>query len=328
MPNQKLNIIFAGTPDFAANILQDLLSYPEYNISAIYTQPDRPAGRGMKLSHSAVKKLIIESNVNIPIEQPDNFKLSNPEYNHYISQLAAYNPDLLIVVAYGLILPKSILEIPKYGCINIHASLLPRWRGAAPIQRAILAGDIESGIAIQQMDTGLDTGDIIAEAKCNIINTDTALTLSDKLLKLAKPLLQKVLQNFSNNDIPYIKQDNSLATYAHKLEKSESFLDLHDDAIILDRKIRAFNPWPGTQINLKNNITLKIWDAEIIKQQGTLHKPGTVITADRSGIVIQCGKNQLKIKKLQFSGSKVISAQDALNCKYKDLFSLNMQIIN
>lgn len=328
MPNHKLNIVFAGTPHFAAQILQDLLATQHHNICAIYTQPDRPAGRGMKLSPSAVKSLLMEQQLAIPIEQPDNFKASNVEYNNYINKLIAYQPDVLIVVAYGLILPKQVLEIPKYGCINIHASLLPRWRGAAPIQRAILTGDKETGIAIQQMDQGLDTGDVIGQTKCDITDTDTTLTLSDKLLKIAKPLLHDVLQNISNHTVTAVKQDNQFATYAHKLDKSESIIDLHDDAIAIDRKIRSFNPWPGAQINLANNLVLKIWQADVIHTTNNSSKPGTVLQADRQGIIIQCGGNQLKLNKLQFSGGKVISAQDVLNGKYKDLFRTNNSLLD
>lgn len=326
MPNQKLNIVFAGTPEFAKEILQDLLAVQEHTISAIYTQPDRNAGRGMKLSPSAVKSFILQNNYNIPIEQPDNFKLSHPEYNHYINKLACYKPDILIVVAYGLILPKQVLDIPKYGCINIHASVLPRWRGAAPIQRAILAGDNQSGITIQQMDKGLDTGDIIAKTECKITDNDTTLTLSNKLVELAKPLLKNVLNNIASKKIIHLKQDHSLATYAHKLEKAESIIDLNTDAIDICRKIRAFNPWPGAQINLKNNTIIKIWEAEVIKISSAI-KPGTVVQANQTGIIIQCCPNQLKIHKLQFSGGKIITAQDALNGKYKDLFKINSCII-
>lgn len=326
MPDQqhpkKLNIIFAGTPEFAADILAYFLKHTEDNIAAIYTQPDRPAGRGKKLSPSAVKHLIQGSNLDIAIEQPENFKKSHSEYNNTISKLESYKPDLIIVVAYGLILPKAVLELPTYGCINIHASLLPRWRGAAPIQRAIEAGDKQTGIAIQQMELGLDTGDVLAEAKLDISSIDTTSSLSQKLITLACPLLVKVVNNIKANKITLAKQDDNLVTYAHKISKQESFLNFNKSAEDLDYQIRAFNPWPGSQGNLNNNI-VKIWRAKAICHNPDYNsencKPGSIIQANKDGLLVQCSSGLLKISELQFSGGKRISITDALNGKFKDL---------
>lgn len=350
----KLNIIFAGTPDFAAEILQYLLQHQNnnnYNISAVYTQPDRPSGRGRKLHSSAVKN-IINSNQNIKnniikLEQPINFKKQED-----IDRLAEYKPDLIIVVAYGLILPQKILDIPKYGCINIHASILPRWRGAAPIQRAILAGDHQTGITIQQMEKTLDTGPVISASYCNIENTDTTTSLTIKLCELAKPLvlntINKIYQNKDNiNNLELIKQDDNLATYAEKLLKTESNINWHNTAIEIDRQIRALNPWPSVccniNINLDNDInsnnilTFKIIEAELLsKQDLNLNNIQNIIPNIISGtilniikhnnnkkIIIKTNDNKqddllLAITKIQFSGGKIISVTDALNSKYKD----------
>ena len=319
----KLNIIFAGTPDFAADILAHLLDQDNHHISAVYTQPDREAGRGRKVSASSVKQLLIDRNINVPIEQPDNFKKRNPEYQGQIDRLKRYQPDLIVVVAYGLILPKEVLEIPKYGCINIHASLLPRWRGAAPIQRAILMGDSVTGVSIQQMDTGLDTGDIIAEKECRIEKYDTSITLSQKLLALTYPLLTQTLHDISINSITLKKQNDEFACYAHKIDKNESSVNFTNSADYIGRQIRAFTPWPGTQFSINDkgaDITIKIIEAEVLLDSSSDYAPGSCVTANKDGIVIQCARGQLKITKLQFSGGKVLTAQEALNGKFKELF--------
>lgn len=324
----KLNVIFAGTPDFSASILDSLYLNNNINISAVYTQPDRPSGRGKKITASPVKSLVLEKNQllsqSIPVEQPDSFRKSNQNHEQYIEKLKSYKPDLIIVVAYGLILPKSVIEIPTFGCINIHTSLLPRWRGAAPIQRAILAGDSETGVTIQQIDTGLDTGDIIAIDKCNITQSDTTLSLTDKLLNLSKPLLNKVIDSYIANDTVFIKQDDSKANYAEKIDKSESLIDFHNDADTISRQIRAFIPWPIAKIALDENTFIKVFSAEVITDsQAKVNDkviPGTIIESSKQGILIQCGKNSLNITQLQFSGGKIISAQDALNGKYKEIF--------
>ncbi len=334
MQNKKLNVIFAGTPDFSAKILKNLLSNFDINLVAIYTQPDRQAGRGKKLTPSEVKQVILEynknTNQNINIEQPLNFRKSNPDYAYNIQKLRSYNPDLIIVVAYGLILPKAVIDIPKYGCINIHTSLLPRWRGAAPIQRAILAGDQETGVTIQQIDTGLDTGDIIALSKCNILDADTTADLTDRLLDLSKPLLDKVIKQFITHTVTFTKQietdfnGHSLVTYAHKLEKEEGLIDFNNDATFIVRQIKALNPWPGVKIKLTNNNFVKIGNARVISDNNiTNNAIGKIIQSTSDGILIQCGLNKLLITELQFSGGKMISTQDALNGKFKNLLCEN-----
>lgn len=333
MSNNKLNIVFAGTSEFAASILSSLLASPNYNstfiISAIYTQPDRESGRGRKITPSAVKQIILDYNNAHPssvinIEQPVDFKNQTD-----IDKLDSYSPDLMIVVAYGLILPQAVLDIAKYECVNIHASLLPRWRGAAPIQRAIIAGDKKTGIAIQKMERKLDSGPIILSAECGITDTDTTLSLTQKLLDLAKLLVNQLVDNYKtllNNN--YQQQDHSLANYAHKLDKAESPVDWQQSAEIIHRKIRGLNPWPSvTSCGDVDNtvVAFKILNAHVINNNANIN-PGTVLNSHNKNIIIQTGHNQLEITKLQFSGGNPISAQDALNGKYKALFA-NQQIL-
>lgn len=350
MTQQKLNIIFAGTPDFSAQILKDLLTNNNINLLAVYTQPDRQSGRGKKITPSEVKQVILDYNkqhhdCNINIEQPLNFRKSNPDYEDNINKLKSYQPDLIIVVAYGLILPKAVIDVPKYGCINIHTSLLPRWRGAAPIQRAILAGDHETGVTIQQIDTGLDTGDIIAISKCQISNTDTTISLTNKLLDLSKPLLHTVISSFINHSVSFTQQqetdenNNNLVTYAHKLEKEESIIDFNKDAEYIDRQVRALNPWPGAKIKLADNNFIKVGKTAV-KQRDDENTPGqiekyiklnfnnsnyntgSILDSSPNGLIILCGNNtKLLITELQFSGGKMISVKDALNGKFKDLLT-------
>ncbi len=317
--HKKLNIIFAGTPEFAAEILKSLLNLKpnQYNLTAVYTQPDRPSGRGRKITASAVKQVALDSldstDFKITIEQPENFK--NPDI---VTKLKTYKPDLLIVVAYGIILPQAVLDIPKYGCINIHASLLPRWRGAAPIQRAILAGDKETGITIQQMELGLDTGPVINETRCEISNTDTTVSLTDKLLKLAINILPNCIESIINNNTKPVIQDNNLATYAHKLAKSEGVINWSDTAENIDRKIRALNPWPSATSSIDNNI-FKILEAKIIYTSNNNLAPGSIIF-ENNRLVIQTGNNQIEIIKLQFSGGRPVGIKDLLNSSFKDVF--------
>jgi methionyl-tRNA formyltransferase len=240
---KSLNIIFAGTPDFAAQHLAALIN-SEHNIVAVYCPPDKPAGRGKKLTACATKLLALEHN--IPVEQPVNFKANTDQ-----QQLAHYNADVMVVVAYGLLLPEVILQTPRLGCINVHGSLLPEWRGAAPIQRSLEAGDEKTGVTIMQMDKGLDTGDMISTAECVIEDTDTSASLYEKLALLGPIALVDTLtlmaqDNYNANE-HNISQDNSLATYAHKLDKTEAELNWQLSALELDRKIRAYIPWPVAQ---------------------------------------------------------------------------------
>ena len=299
----QLNIVFAGTPEFGLPCL-DALLHSTHRIQAIYTQPDRPAGRGRKLQASAVKEWALTHQ--IPVYQPLNFK--NPEA---ISELAALKPDVMIVIAYGLILPKAVLDIPRLGCINVHASLLPRWRGASPIQSAILHGDTESGVTIMQMDVGMDTGAMLRKANCSITASDTAQSLHDKLAQIsAQPLLQ-TLEELANHTIHPEIQNDELATYARKINKEDACINWHQPAIEIDCKIRAFNPWPIAYTTFEEEI-VRIHQAQIVALPAQ-HAPGTLVHIDKNGMLIATGKQGLLIEKIQFPGSKVISIADWLN---------------
>ncbi|MCW8417729.1 methionyl-tRNA formyltransferase [Fluoribacter dumoffii] len=299
----QLNIIFAGTPEFGLPCL-DALLHSTHHIQAIYTQPDRPAGRGRKLQASAVKEWAVSHQ--IPVYQPQNFK--NPEA---ISELAALKPDVMVVIAYGLILPKAVLEIPRLGCINVHASLLPRWRGASPIQSAILHGDKETGVTIMQMDAGMDTGAMLRKVICPISASETAQSLHDKLAQIsAEPLLQTLNELAAQTLHPEIQNDE-LATYAKKINKEDALINWHDAAGEIDCKIRAFNPWPIAYTALHEEI-LRIHKAQVVSLE-TKQVPGTVIAIDKKGLVVATGDQGLLIEKIQFPGGKVISIADWLN---------------
>lgn len=298
-----LKIIFAGTPDFAATALQKLLD-ENFNIIAVYTQPDRPAGRGRKLTPSPVKALALEHN--IPVEQPVNFKEAGA-----IEKLQGYKSDLMIVAAYGLLLPPAVLDSPKYGCLNIHASLLPRWRGAAPIQRAILAGDAETGITIMQMNEGLDTGDMLLKLSTPINDDDTGGTLHDRLALLGGEAIVKALELLQKDQLAPETQDDSTANYAKKLRKEESWIDWSDTAVNIDRQVRAFFPWPGSQTSLDEKI-IRIHAVEIIDpdSNGT---PGEILKYSRDGLDVQCAQGQLRITTCQLPGSRAMSIKDLHN---------------
>jgi len=299
----KLKIIFAGTPDFAASALQKLLD-ENYEIIAVYTQPDRPAGRGRKLTPSPVKALALEHD--IPVEQPVNFKEEEA-----IDKLQSYGCDLMIVAAYGLLLPVPVLETPTYGCLNIHASLLPRWRGAAPIQRAILAGDTETGITIMQMNEGLDTGEMLLKLATPIENTDTGGTLHDRLAELGGDAIVKALALLQEDQLAPEKQDDSEANYARKLAKVESWIDWSGLVINIDRQIRAFNPWPGSQTSLDDKI-IRIHEAAIINTDST-GNAGKILSYTREGLDVQCANGQLRILTCQLPGSRAMSIKDLHN---------------
>ncbi|MFT4060090.1 MAG: methionyl-tRNA formyltransferase [Legionella sp.] len=298
-----LNIVFAGTPEFGLPCLEALVQ-SSHHIQAVYTQPDRPAGRGRKLQASAVKEWALAHA--IPVYQPINFK--NPET---IDKLAALKPDLMIVIAYGLILPKAVLDIPRLGCVNVHASLLPRWRGASPIQHAILYGDKESGVTIMQMDVGMDTGAMLRKINCPITNNDTTGTLHDKLAQIsAHPLLKTIEELAHNNSKPEI-QNNDLATYAGKINKEDALIDWQQSATQINQKIRAFNPWPIAYTTLNTDV-LRIHQAQVVALEQQ-HQPGTVVQIDKKGMLIATGEQGLLIEKIQFPGSKVITIADSLN---------------
>ncbi|MFN3711220.1 MAG: methionyl-tRNA formyltransferase [Alishewanella aestuarii] len=297
-----LRIIFAGTPDFAACHLQALLT-GTHQVVAVYTQPDRPAGRGQKLQPSPVKQLALQHD--IPVYQPKSLKKAAAQ-----QQLAAIDADLMVVVAYGLILPKAVLDMPRLGCINVHGSLLPRWRGAAPIQRALWAGDSETGITIMQMDEGLDTGAMLSKVSCPILATDTSASLYQKLAQLGPQALVAAVADLPALQQQAEAQNEQLANYAEKLSKDEARLDFNKDAAALEREIRAFNPWPVSYLELPQG-TVKVWQAQVAS---SLSGPvGHILRADKTGIYIGCQQQVLQITQLQPPGKKPMSSADFLN---------------
>ncbi|CAA0104552.1 Methionyl-tRNA formyltransferase [Zhongshania aliphaticivorans] len=316
MKPTPLRLIFAGTPDFAAQHLQALIDDGSHDIVAVYSQPDRPAGRGKKTLPSAVKHTAEVAG--LPVYQPINFKdIADQEL------LASHNADLMIVVAYGLLLPQRVLDIPRLGCINVHGSLLPRWRGAAPIQRAIEAGDSETGITIMQMDAGLDTGDMISKVNCAIKTTDSAADLFKRLADIGGPALIQAVNALAAGQATAQPQDDSLSNYASKIAKPEAIIDWQQDAVSLGRKIRAFNPFPICYTRFAANPKderIKIWRAEPLDISHDNANPGEILSADKTGITVACGQGVLRILDLQMPGGKVLAAGDVLNAK-ADLFS-------
>ena len=296
-----LRVGFAGTPAFAQQALQAILD-AGFNVVVALTQPDRPSGRGMQLTPSPVKQLA--SSHGIPVEQP--VSLRNDEAQALVR---GYNLDVLVVVAYGLILPQAVLDMPRYGCLNIHASILPRWRGAAPIHRAIEAGDQETGVCIMQMDAGLDTGGVVDEARLTIQATDTTALLHDRLAVLGAERIVAVLQQLAAGaTLTAVPQAEVGVTYAHKLEKQESLLDLQAAAHALDRKIRAYNPFPGAVLH-SGEQPIKIWGAHVVRGAG---EPGQVLSSDDTGVVVACGEGALCLEVLQSPGGKRLKAADFL----------------
>ncbi|RUO35871.1 methionyl-tRNA formyltransferase [Aliidiomarina sanyensis] len=301
-----MRVLFAGTPDFAARHLQALLDTSDMEVVGVYTQPDRPAGRGKKLQASAVKELALKHDV--PVEQPESLKSAEAQ-----AQLAAYQADIMVVVAYGLLLPKAVLDTPRLGCVNVHGSLLPRWRGAAPIQRAIWAGDLETGVTIMQMDEGLDTGPMLAKAHLLICKTDTSASLYEKLARLGPPTLIETLRAMNTGDIRAVPQEDKQATYAKKLTKAEGEIDWHESAAFLERCVRAFNPWPGSSF-LFHGEPIKVWASTVLEHPKEA-PPGTILRADKHGILIKCGDKALNLERLQPPGKKPMSAADLLNAR-------------
>ncbi len=296
-------IIFAGTPQFSVPSLQALID-SKHTVCAVYTQPDRKAGRGRKLQASPVKTLALAHGIDV--YQPISLKDTEAQ-----AQLQALSADLMVVAAYGLILPKAVLDAPALGCINVHASLLPRWRGAAPIQRAILAGDTVTGITLMQMDVGLDTGAMIKSESCEIRADDTGQTLHDRLSELGARMLASNIDEIEK--LPVTVQDNSLATYAKKLEKTEAQLDWQESAMVLERKVRAFNPWPVAQANLFDQ-TLRIWAAQALPPSpAPAPTIGSVLHCQRDGIDVVTADGILRLLQVQIAGGKPISVGDFLN---------------
>ncbi len=298
-----MRIIFAGTPDFAAETLKALLS-TEHEICAVYTQPDRPSGRGRKLMASPVKQLALEHK--IPVEQPLNFKEDEAK-----QILADYQADLMIVVAYGLLLPQVVLDTPSLGCINVHASLLPRWRGAAPIQRAILAGDTETGVCIMQMEAGLDTGPVLLRASCPITPDDTAQTLHDRLAILGSDTLLASLANIVELQSKAQSQNDELTCYAAKLLKPEAEIDWHQSAHQIVRQIQAFNPWPVAQTVWQDQV-FRIWSAALVNETSST-SAGEITTVNKDSIDVATGSGILRLKQIQLPGKRAMPVADFLN---------------
>lgn len=304
-----MKIIFAGTPEFAASALAALLN-TEHDIVAVYTQPDRKAGRGQKLTASVVKQLALEHN--LPVYQPLHFKASTEEGLAAQKALADLNADVMVVAAYGLILPQAVLDTPKYGCLNIHGSLLPRWRGAAPIQRAISSGDQETGVTIMKMAAGLDTGDMMLKTFCPIEASDTSASLHDKLAQQGAEALVQVLETEATLQ-HYLEtrevQDEALTVYAHKLSKAEAQIDWTQPAEVIDRNIRAFNPWPVAFTPIDESNNLRVWNSSLSDQHSSTAQAGEVIALDKNGVHVMCGDGKaICITNLQWPGGKALNA--------------------
>ena len=301
-----MKIIFAGTPDFAAAHLRALIDCGQHEIVAVYTQPDRPAGRGKKLTASAVKQLASEQG--LTVLQPPSLKEADAQ-----QQLASFAADLMIVVAYGLILPQAVLDTPRLGCINVHGSLLPKWRGAAPIQRAVEAGDNETGICIMQMDAGLDTGPVISVARCAIEATDTSGSVYQKLSALGAPTLLAALEKLASGVAVAEQQDDSQSTYASKIDKAEALIDWATPAETLARKVRAFNPFPATFSHIGGE-RVKIWAASA-NNVDSGQAVGAIVAASDQGILVQTASGQLLISEIQLAGKSKMPVSELLKSK-------------
>lgn len=307
-----MRIIFAGTPDFAASSLKALLG-SEHQIVAVYTQPDRPKGRGRKLAPSPVKELALSADLNV--YQPVSLKNEEAQ-----AVLQSHDADLMVVVAYGLLLPKAVLEIPKLGCVNVHASLLPRWRGAAPIERAITEGDPVTGVTIMQMDEGLDTGDMLLKAELPIDAEDTGASMHEKLAEIGATTLLACLSLMAENNLQPEVQNSELATYAAKLSKEEGRINWSNSGENIDRLIRGFNPRPvaHTELEQLEGKPIRLWQARVLEQASS-ESPGTIINADKKGIQVATQTQDILLEQLQMQGGKVLTAQQLLNSK-ADLF--------
>lgn len=308
-----MRIIFCGTPEFSVPPLQQLHA-AGHDILAVFTQPDKARGRGQQQQKTPVKQAA--ENLGLTVHQPIGMK--NAETRALI---ADYQADLMVVVAYGVIIPQAVLDLPRLGCWNIHASLLPRWRGAAPIHRAILAGDRETGVCIMQMEAGLDTGPVYFCEKTTITAADTAGCLHDRLRDMGAQAIVKAVAMAENNTLPSPKaQDHSQTTYATKLEKSESVINWQQSATAIERQLRAFTPWPGSQTTIRGE-SLKIWQARVIEQNDARLSPGEIVYADAETLIIQCGQNQLSLLEVQRAGKKRMAIGPFMRAKsnwYKD----------
>ncbi|WP_410013288.1 methionyl-tRNA formyltransferase [Sodalis sp. C49] len=303
--SDSLRVIFAGTPDFAARHLQALLD-SAHRVVGVFTQPDRPAGRGNRLTASPVK--ILAQQHLLPVYQPKSLRPADSQ--RLVAELGA---DIMVVVAYGLILPQAVLDMPRLGCLNVHGSLLPRWRGAAPIQRALWAGDSVTGVTIMQMDAGLDTGDMLYQSACDIEPGDTSASLYEKLAAIGPRALLDTLARSAAGTLAPEKQDESLVTYAEKLSKEEARLDWSCPAAMLARCVRAFNPWPISFFTVGGQ-TIKVWQAAALDLPAQ-SAPGTILHADKNGIQVATSSGALNLTLLQPAGKKPMAAQDLLNSR-------------
>jgi methionyl-tRNA formyltransferase len=300
----SLRIAFAGTPEFSVPPLH-ALARSEHTLVGVLTQPDRPKGRGQRTTASPVKQ--VAETYGLPISQPQTLKTEEGR-----ADLASWNADVLVVVAYGLILPQAVLSIPRLGCINIHASLLPRWRGAAPIHRAILSGDAQTGITIMMMDAGLDTGPMLLQRPVTIESTDTSSTLHDRLSSLGASALLDALEGWTAGELKPQTQPTEGVTYASKIEKAEAWIDWNRDAIEIERQVRAFNPWPIAETRMDGE-QLRIYGSHVNKEENSSAAPGTIVSTENGVIAVRCGKGQLAITELQRPGRKPVSARDLAN---------------
>lgn len=301
----SLRIIFAGTPEFGLPCL-DAIAQSKHQLLALYTQPDRPVGRGQVVQYSPIKQWALAHQ--LPVYQPENFKSTEA-----IAQLATLKPDVLVVIAYGLLLPKAVLDIPTYGCINVHASLLPRWRGASPLQQAILHGDQETGITIMQMDQGLDTGPYCAQVSIPIAAQETTTTLHTKLAQLAANPLLASLEKIAKHQITFTPQNSALVTYAPKIQKEDAHIDWYSSAVAIERQIRAFNPWPIARCYAQQEV-IRIHQAHLVSDTSEKNlPPGRIIHIDKHGMQVATGQGILGITRIQFAGGKVIAVSDWFN---------------
>ena len=311
-----MKIVFAGTPEFAARHLGSLIDDGRHQIVAVYTQPDRPAGRGKKLQASPVKQLAEEQG--LAINQPQS--LRQTEQQTALSELDA---DLMVVVAYGLILPQQVLDIPRLGCINVHGSILPKWRGAAPIQRAIEAGDSETGITIMQMDAGLDTGPMLSITRCAIGDQDTSGAIYERLANLGGPALLQAIDKLETGSAQTVAQDDSLSSYASQIDKAEAQIDWSEAAMVIDRRIRAFNPFPCAFTSIEEQ-RIKIW-CSTVKSSDHTGQPGQIVRADNQGLLICCGQGSLLLTEIQLAGKSRLAVAEILKSR-ADLLAVGKQL--
>jgi len=311
-----LRIVFAGTPDFAARHLQSLIDDGRHQIVAVYTQPDRPAGRGKKLQASPVKRFAEEQG--LAIYQPQTLRHTEQQ-----AALAKLNADLMVVVAYGLILPQQVLDTPRLGCINVHGSILPKWRGAAPIQRAVEAGDSETGVTIMQMDAGLDTGPMLSITRCHISDEDTSGAIYERLADLGGPALLRAIDKLETGSAQAVAQDDSLSSYASKIDKAEAQIDWSEAAMVIDRRIRAFNPFPCAFTSLEGQ-RIKIWSSKV-ERSDCIGQPGQIVRADNQGLLIRCGQGSLLLTEIQLAGKSRLAVAEILKSR-ADLLAVGRQL--